>query len=232
MGHTDRSPLTENGDFAAEVAAAQGGDAVALGRILGGVRPYLLTVANQDLPEELRRKCGGSTWSRRPCWRPTVASPASTAAGPMSCGPGSRGSSAITSRTGNDGSARRNGGRSRRERSLHASPAAVSLATRLVDPDPTPSTFAADREEAAAIDAALKRLEPGKRTVVVLRNRSHLAWDKVGRRLDRSPDAARMLWKRAIQHLEQKLDLDGGAPIRAAETRRHRRRQPGLTHGP
>jgi len=98
-----------------------------------------------------------------------------------------------------------------RERSLHASPADWSLAARLVDPDPTPSTFAADREEAAAIDAALERLEAGERAVITLRNRDHLPWDEVGRRLDRSPDAARMLWKRAIQNLQQKLEPHRGA---------------------
>src|SRR5262249_20302088 len=48
------------GGFASEVFAAQRGDVAALGRILEVFRPYLLTIANDHLPEALLPKCGGS----------------------------------------------------------------------------------------------------------------------------------------------------------------------------
>ena len=204
-----RNQRGENQGFAIEVTAAQMGDAVALGRILEVFRPYLLTVANQDLPEELRGKCGGSDLVQETMLEAHRGFAGFDGSRPDELRAWLRG---ILRHNLKDwerrfGSAERRS--IQRERSLHASPAAVSLAARLVDPDPTPSTFAADREEAAAIDAALERLEAGERAVIILRNRDHLAWDEVGRRLDRSPDAARMLWKRAIQHLQQKLEPNG-----------------------
>jgi RNA polymerase sigma-70 factor, ECF subfamily len=211
MDQAGRNRDGENYGFAAEVSAAQRGDAVALGRVLEVFRPYLLAVANQDLPAELWGKCGGSDMVQETLLEAHRGFEGFDGSRPDELRAWLRG---ILRHNLKDWK-RRFGYAERRsihrEQSLHAGSAGRSLAAELVDPDPTPGTSAADREEAAAIDAAIERLTTDERAVIILRNRDHLSWEEVGRRLERSPDAARMLWKRAILRLQPMLEPFGGA---------------------
>jgi RNA polymerase sigma-70 factor (ECF subfamily) len=206
MDVVSRSPSLNQGDFAAEVAAAQAGDAAALGRILEVFRPYLLTVANQDLPEALWGKCGGSDIVQETLLKAHRGFDGFDGTRPDQLGAWLRG---ILHHTVKDWVRRfvTRGRRSLgRERSLQADCAGGGLATGLIDPEPTPSTSAAVREEADTIDKALEQLTLDERAVIALRNRDHLSWDEIGRRLGRSTDASRMLWKRALLHLQSLLE--------------------------
>ena len=201
----------QHGDFASDVRAAQQGDVVAAGRILEVFRPYLLTVANQDLPEELCGKCGGSDLVQETLLEAHRGFDGFDGSRPEELRAWLRG---ILRHNLMDWQRRFAGAERRsihREESLHAGLAGRSLAARLVDPEPTPRTSAADREEAAAIDAAIERLTNDERAAILLRNRDHCSWDEVGSHMARSADAARMLWKRAILHLQQILQPDGAA---------------------
>jgi len=66
---------------------------------------------------------------------------------------------------------------------------------------PSPSQEAQRREAAALVADAIAELDPEDRDVVILRNLHELDWKTVGERTGRSPDAARMLWARAMQRL-------------------------------
>jgi RNA polymerase sigma-70 factor (ECF subfamily) len=68
-------------------------------------------------------------------------------------------------------------------------------------PGASPSQEAQRREAAALVADALAELEPGDRDVVILRNLHELDWNAVGEKTGRSPDAARMLWARAMQRI-------------------------------
>jgi len=68
-------------------------------------------------------------------------------------------------------------------------------------PGPSPSQEAQRREAAALVADAIAELEPEDRDVVILRNLHELDWNAVGERTGRSPDAARMLWARAMQRV-------------------------------
>ena len=68
-------------------------------------------------------------------------------------------------------------------------------------PGPSPSQEAQRREAAALVADAIAELEPEDRDVVILRNLHELDGKVVGERTGRSPDAARMLWARAMQRL-------------------------------
>jgi RNA polymerase sigma-70 factor (ECF subfamily) len=70
----------------------------------------------------------------------------------------------------------------------------------------TPSGHAAKTEQSAIVQQALDRLSPDYRTVVLLRHRDHLKFSEIAARLDRSADAVRMLWCRAINRLAQELE--------------------------
>jgi RNA polymerase sigma-70 factor (ECF subfamily) len=98
-----------------------------------------------------------------------------------------------------------------RERSLEGLVARSSLALEgfLLSHGETPSTRAGKREQSVVLADALARLGPDDRQVITLRNLLELPWDEVAVRMDRSADAVRMLWSRAVRRLG---DLLGDPP--------------------
>jgi RNA polymerase sigma-70 factor, ECF subfamily len=88
-----------------------------------------------------------------------------------------------------------------RETSLADAPTAAAVA----DPGPSPSSVLVARERQAGVDAVLDRLPADYRDVVVWHHRHGLSFDEIGRRLGRTADAARRLWTRAIDRLQQHL---------------------------
>lgn len=73
-----------------------------------------------------------------------------------------------------------------------------------VDSD-TPSRDASRREGASRIERALARLPEAYRCVLRLREWELLPFHEVGQRMNRSEDAARQLWYRALDRLSQEL---------------------------
>ena len=90
-----------------------------------------------------------------------------------------------------------------RERSLESivDRSSAMLRNMVPAPGPSPSQEAQRREAAALVADALAELEPEDRDVVILRNLHELDWNAVGEKTGRSPDAARMLWARAMQRV-------------------------------
>jgi RNA polymerase sigma-70 factor (ECF subfamily) len=72
-------------------------------------------------------------------------------------------------------------------------------------PDPSPSSLVAAQEQDAVLRQALERLPEEYHRVVMWRNYDRLPFDEIGRRLDRSAEAARKLWVRAVEQLQQGL---------------------------
>jgi RNA polymerase sigma-70 factor, ECF subfamily len=89
------------------------------------------------------------------------------------------------------------------EAMLDRSSAAVQQA--LAAPVETPSAHAVRREQAVLLADAIEKLPPAYRDVFVLRNLEHIPFDQIAARMDRSPGAARVLWKRAMDRLSQLL---------------------------
>jgi RNA polymerase sigma-70 factor, ECF subfamily len=69
----------------------------------------------------------------------------------------------------------------------------------------SPSTAAAQREQAAALESALGRIPEDYRRVIVWYQYDQHTFEEIGRRLDRSPEAARKIWSRALVRLTQEL---------------------------
>lgn len=95
------------------------------------------------------------------------------------------------------------GRRVSRERSLESAMDRSSLMLRNLVPShgPSPSQGAQQQELGVILADALAELEPEDREVVVLRNLQELDWNDIAKRTGRSPDAARMLWTRALQRV-------------------------------
>lgn len=70
----------------------------------------------------------------------------------------------------------------------------------------SPSGQAMEHEQDQALQAALGRLPEDYRRVITLRYQEQLPFEEIGRLLQRSPDAARKLWARAVEQLHEELD--------------------------
>jgi RNA polymerase sigma-70 factor (ECF subfamily) len=67
----------------------------------------------------------------------------------------------------------------------------------------SPSEQAIQNEQALAVRRAVERLPEQYRRVVVLRLEDGLSFEELGRVTERSADAARKIWSRAVQRLRQ-----------------------------
>ena len=75
----------------------------------------------------------------------------------------------------------------------------------IMDPGRSPPSDAAFNEDAWKLRKAVEKLPVDYRTVVYLRNWEQLPFDEIARRLQRSTDAVKKLWARAIRRLEKEL---------------------------
>lgn len=186
------------------IAAARGGAADALGRLLESCRQYLLLIANQEIPPDLKGKVGGSdvvqetfleaqrdfhrfhgnseeellAWLRQLLLHNV----------------------ANISRHYHQTEKRQ----VRREVSLDV--AASELAEGLVAPTESPTEEAIAREERRQLQAAIDQLPAHYREIVLLRHRGHLSFDEIAQRTGRTAASARKVWARAVEQLQHLLE--------------------------
>jgi RNA polymerase sigma-70 factor (ECF subfamily) len=73
--------------------------------------------------------------------------------------------------------------------------------------DTPASGHAIAEEQAEAFRAALARLPDDYRQVILLRYQEQLSFEAIGNQLGRTPNAARMLWLRAVERLKQEMGM-------------------------
>jgi RNA polymerase sigma-70 factor (ECF subfamily) len=69
----------------------------------------------------------------------------------------------------------------------------------------TPSSLVMQNERGQALMAAVQRLPDHYRQLILWRQADHLSFEEMAARLDRSVDAVRKLWWRAVKQLQQEL---------------------------
>lgn len=99
-----------------------------------------------------------------------------------------------------------------RERSLDAGE--ESAAGRVAGHVPTPSTQLMAQERAALVQQALTRLPADYQKVLSIWNQEEMTFEEIGRLMNRSPNATRMLWVRALERLQQELERQEQMPPR------------------
>jgi RNA polymerase sigma-70 factor, ECF subfamily len=72
----------------------------------------------------------------------------------------------------------------------------------------TPSKIVKPMDEQSHVEQVISRMPYGMKNVILLRNREHLTFADVGARLGASPEAARKLWARAIERLQEVMVQD------------------------
>jgi RNA polymerase sigma-70 factor (ECF subfamily) len=93
-----------------------------------------------------------------------------------------------------------------REISLQTDSSATAPVPGPSDPGLSPSAQAMEHEQAEALTVALARLPDDYRQVILLRYQGEHTFEEIGRMMNRSPNAARKLWLRAVERLQQEMD--------------------------
>jgi RNA polymerase sigma-70 factor (ECF subfamily) len=188
------------------LTAARAGSPEALGQLLEAYRDYLLLIAAQELPTDLRAKCGASDLVQ------------DTLLEAQRDFPQFRGDTdeqlrgwlrqllrhnlGHVYRHFRDTAKRRLG----REVRLEGDRPSRNVGAGLAADDSTPSAQAMAHERARAVRQALDRLPEDYRQVLLLRFQEGLSFEEIGRRLGRSANAAEKLFARAIQQMEKELE--------------------------
>jgi RNA polymerase sigma-70 factor, ECF subfamily len=76
----------------------------------------------------------------------------------------------------------------------------------LMSSSTSPSGKAIKQEEAQGLERTLARLPEHYRQVLHWRHREYRSFEEIGQRLNCSPDAARMMWNRAVKALQEQLN--------------------------
>jgi RNA polymerase sigma-70 factor (ECF subfamily) len=193
-------------EFVRWLAAARSGSAEAIGRLLEGCRQYLLLVATEELPSDLRPKIAasdlvqdtflkahehfaqfrGSTLDELFAWLRRIL---------------------LNDLANCTRHYFRTGKRQlSREVPLANTPPA-NLRNVLASEADSPRAQLLAQEKADALDRALEQLPEDYRDAILWRTRDGLPFEEIGRRLSRSERAARKLWVRAIERLQDLLEV-------------------------
>jgi RNA polymerase sigma-70 factor (ECF subfamily) len=189
--------------FETLLRAARGGDSHSLGRLLQSFRDYLLLVARRELATDLQSKVGASDVVQDTFLH------------------AQNGFAAFQGQTAVELAAwlqrmlrHKLADCARRYRLDDVRGREVELAGGslegtdegpLVTETPTPSKLAMAQEREELLRQALGRLPEAYQQVIVLRHREGRSFEEIGRVLQRSSEAARKLWGRAIQQLQREL---------------------------
>jgi len=188
-------------EFSRCLEAARAGSPEALGRLLEMCRPYLLGVGNQQLEMDLQAKAGASDLVQETFLEAQRGFSGFHGANETELLAWLRqillNNFANLRRHYRDTDKRE----LRREVALNDPAADNQLAV-----GDSPSSHAQAQERDAALHRALQQLPEQSRLVIQWRNYERCSFEDIGKRLGRSPEAARKLWVRAIEQLQKILE--------------------------
>jgi RNA polymerase sigma-70 factor, ECF subfamily len=198
-----QSPISS--DFDALLIVARRGNAPVLGSLLESFQPYLMSIARRELPSSLRGKYDAADLVQETLLEAHRGLEGfhgtdSDALRVWLCGILRHNLMDLIRRY-RDASKRSIG----REQSRDGGRDSGDPVNVEIDPNPTPCTQASAREDIAAIREVLRCLPADEQAVILLRDFESLSYEEIGHRLDRSPEAARKLWGRAILRLRRLL---------------------------
>jgi RNA polymerase sigma-70 factor (ECF subfamily) len=190
---------------AQSISAARAGSNEALGEALEACRNYLLLIAEQELEQELRAKGGASDLVQQTFLE---------AQRDFSHFDGTTHEALLAwmrrMLLNNLANFRRD---FRRQKRLVAREVRLSgddessVRDRVLPSDtPTPSGAVMLDEQARELECALQKLPDDYRRVIDLRYREERTFEEIGELMQRSSNAARKLWSRAIECVQQELD--------------------------
>lgn len=196
-------------DLAELLGAAQSGNDEALGEALEACRAYLLMVAQSELDPSIRAKGGASDLvqetfmeAQRDFARFEGTSEEELLAWLRQVLLNNLKNFARSYRQ----TAKRDVGR---EVELEAGRSSFNWRDALSDHGVTPSRVVMNQEATASLEAALSRLPEDYQQIILYRYREERSFDEIAELMERTPNAARKLWSRAIEGLQKEMGKDG-----------------------
>jgi RNA polymerase sigma-70 factor (ECF subfamily) len=188
-----------------EIARARAGDVAALAEMLNGLRQYLLAIAEGELDAALRGKLGASDLVQETFVRAQQRFAAFAGSTEDELRAWVRQILLNQCLDVRDAflAAKRD---IKREVSIDAPGLVVSLVDALPLDTPSPGSRVVAADEDARMAVALDQLPADYRQVVWLRNWEGQEFEEIGRQMDRSADAVRKLFARAVAKLAEILD--------------------------
>jgi RNA polymerase sigma-70 factor (ECF subfamily) len=188
-------PVPETSRWLAE---ARAGSVEALGHALNGCRRYLLLVASQHIDVDLQAKGGASDLVQATFLEAQLDFARFQGTSEQELIAWLR--RILVNNAGNF--ARHFRATEKRAVSREISlPPDGSTTDALVAPLPSPSGVMMAHEQITVLHRALGRLPDDYRRVIILRYLDGCSFDEVGRLMNRSPEATRKLWSRAMERL-------------------------------
>jgi RNA polymerase sigma-70 factor, ECF subfamily len=191
-------------DAAQWLPAAQAGSAEALGHVLEACRAYLLLIAQQELEPALQAKGGASDLvqqtfleAHRDFAQFRGTTPEALVAWMRRL--------LLTNLANFRRDYRRLKRRVTREVALPGGDSSHQGAGGIPGNTPTPSVATMRNEQTEALELALQRLPEDYRRVVQLRYREERSFEEIADIMQRTQNAVRKLWARAIERLQQEL---------------------------
>jgi RNA polymerase sigma-70 factor (ECF subfamily) len=181
------------------VARANNATSEELGRLLEEFRPYLLAIANAELPRGLAGKLGPSDLVQV-----TIAKGHGRFADFRGSTPGELAHWLRRILHNYLKSARRDFAREKRNLTREQPADSGLVHPRQL----SPSGEALSREQRDLLNKALERLPEVYRQAIELRHSGNLTFQELGERLGRSEEAARKVWARAVRQLQEELGID------------------------
>jgi RNA polymerase sigma-70 factor (ECF subfamily) len=192
-------------EFIRWLAEARSGSAEALGRLLEGCRQYLLLVANEELPSDLRPKLAASDLVQDTFLKAHEHFAQFRGGTPDELFAWVR--RILLNDLANCARHYYEAGKRQLSREVPlANTPLANLQNVLASEADSPRTKVLAQEKADALDRALEQLPEHYRDAILWRARDGLPFEEIGRRLDRSERAARKLWVRAIERLQDLLE--------------------------
>lgn len=202
------------GDAGERLQVARAGSMAALGQLLQEQRDYLLTLAQTEIPSDIRPKVAASDIVQETLAEGLVAFPRCEGQEPREF---QNWLAAILRRNVLDAvkryrlTAKRD---VRLELPLDKSDAQFRLAGQLVADDRSPSSILQQEETCDALATAIEHLSAIDRALVILRNFECRSFAEIGELLGLSADAARKRWKRTVEGLSIQMVPVQGSSIR------------------
>lgn len=194
----DNSSSPDELTFMELLQRGRNGDQAALGELLQSCRDYLLLVANQDLDERLRAKMGASDVVQETLFTAQDAFDQFEGASREEMLAWMR---AILK---NDLLTAHRHYNTKKRQTTKESPIG-SKEFGFCDQEITPGSRAVADEETRIVKAAMQKLSDEHRTVLDLRNWQEKSFAEIGHVMNRSDEAARKLWSRAVLSLKKTL---------------------------
>lgn len=187
------------------VAEARLGVEEALGHLFGHYRDYLLLVANREIHSSIRPKAAASDVVQ------------DTFMDAQSAFAGFRGRTELEIRRWLRQILLNNIRETRRqfttvakrdiERERSLAVGHRSFGAQLVSRDKAPGDVVASNEQFDVLKGLLQRLTNDQRTVVVMRSFEQRSFAEIAAEMNRSPNAARMMWSRTIERIRDELNF-------------------------